>query len=603
MINLPFLTKKDSEKKEKITVPKPKEITKFEYIKELISPPGVEFTVSDFRIGDTFGRTVLVLAYPRYLISGWMEQLLTLDIAFNISLFLEPLETSQVMKYLEKQLARVGAQIAERESAGKVRSPELETAYQDIEDLRDSLAQGQEKMYRLSFYLTFYATSQVELKQISDQILKTLATQLIIAKPVVFQQLEGFFNSLPYGTDYIKSTYQMHSSGVATFFPFISSDIQADEGVLLGINLQTSNLVIFNRFAYENPHMVIFARSGAGKSYTTKLDVMRNLMLGIDVVIIDPENEYASIAMTYGGSFVPLSLKGEVNINPFDLPPILEGENPEDVFKEHMSDLIGLLKILFGEKLSPEELAIVDQALKQTYAAFDIFPDKDFSNVQLYPTLNDFHQVLKSIEGGDRLASLLYPYVEGNFAGFINKQTNVGFEKRISVFGLRDLPAEVRPIGMYLVLTYLMNRIRRNIKKRVIIIDEAWWIMKQDAGAEFLLNIVKRGRKYLVALTTITQDVEDFLKSPYGKPIITNSAITLLMKQAPATIDLVGEVFNLSEGEKKFLLMAERGRGLIIAGLNRVPVYILPSYAEDQIIKTRPEQLLALKKAKELKQQ
>jgi len=598
MINLPFLKPGGAGKK--VTIPKEKEPTGFDYIRELIAPPGAEFSVTDFRIGDLFGRSILILAYPKFLNAGWLETLLQLDVALNISIFFEPMETHLVMKQLEKQLARIEAQIAERESMGKVRSPELETAYQDIEDLRDALAQATEKMFKVGLYLTVYSNSQEELKQISDQIVKTLATSLIMAKPIVFQQLEGFFNTLPYGQDFIGSTYQMHSSGAATFFPFISSDIASEEGILLGVNLQTQNLVILDRYQFENPHMVIFARSGAGKSYTEKLETMRHLMLGIDVLILDPENEYFSIAMTYGGSFVPLSLKGELNINPFDLPPLLEGESPEDIYKEHSADLIGLLKLLVGGNLSPEDLTILDQAIKQTYSAFDIFPDRDFSQIKIFPTLNDFYQVLKSIEGGDRLAALLYPYVEGNFAGFINKQTNVNLEKRITVFGFRDLPAEVRPIGMYLVLTYIMNRVRRELKKRLVIIDEAWWIMKQEAGAEFLLNAVKRGRKYLLALTTITQDVEDFLKSPYGKPIITNSAITFLMKQAPATIELVGQVFNLSEGEKKFLLMAERGRGLLIAGTNRVPIYVLSSYAEDQIIRTRPEQLLALKKAKEL---
>lgn len=597
MINLPFLKAK---KDQVVSIPKEKRVKGFDYIKELISPAGAELSVSDFRIGDVFGRSILILAYPRFLHAGWIEDILQIDAALNISIFFEPLETYQVMKQLEKQLARIEAQMVERERMGKVRSPELETAYQDIEDLRDALAQSKEKMFKIGFYLTFYASSKEELKFLSERIIKTLASSLIMAKPISFQQLEGFFTTLPYGKNFVGYNYQMHSSGAATFFPFISSDISDKEGILLGVNLQTQNLVILDRFQRENPHMVIFARSGSGKSYTAKLDTMRHLMMGIDVIILDPENEYSSIALTYGGSFVPLSLRGEININPFDLPPLLENENPEDVYREHTSDLIGFLKLLLGEKLSSEELTILDQAVKQTYSAFDIFPDTNFSEIRVFPTLNDFYQVLKSIEGGDHLANLLYPYIEGTFAGFINKPTNIDLTKRITVFGFRDLPSEIRLIGMYLVLTYIMNQVRRNLKKRLVIIDEAWWIMKEETGGEFLLNAVKRGRKYLLALTTITQDVEDFLKSPYGKPIITNSALTFLMKQSPVSIELVGEVLNLSEGEKKFLLISERGRGLLLDGLNRVPVYVLSSYAEDQIIKTRPEQLLALKKAKEI---
>jgi len=596
MINLskfPFI------KKEKERIAIQKELTAFEKIKELIAPPGAEFSTDYFQIGNIYGRSLLILDYPSYLFSGWLERIINLDEAFNLSLHFYPLETGAVLKQLEKQLARISAQIYERETAGKVRSPELETAYKNIEELRDLLTQAQERMLNIGFYLTIFANDKKELDQKTEKIIKILESILITVKPIMFQQKDAFFNTLPLGLDKIKTNYQINSSTASSFFPFISSELVDNSGIFLGINLQNAGFVILNRWQYENPHLVILARSGSGKSYTAKLEVMRNLMMGTDVLILDPENEYQSIAELYNGSFISLSLKAENHFNPFDLPPVLPNEDPLDIYKEHVSDLISLCQLMIGEKLSSEDLAILDQAINQTYASFNILPDQDFSKIERFPTLNDLEKVLQSLVGGSKLNSKFYPYTQGNFSGFINKPTTVELKKRLIVFGFKDLPEILRPIGMFAVLNYILNRVRREMKKRLIIIDEAWWIMREEIGAEFLLNIVKRGRKYNLAITNITQDVEDFLNSPYGRPIITNSAIVLLMKQSPATIDLVGNVFVLSEGEKQFLLQAERGQGLILVGQKKVPLYILGSYAEDQIIKTRPEQLIALKKAKE----
>jgi type IV secretory pathway VirB4 component len=320
----------------------------------------------------------------------------------------------------------------------------------------------------------------------------------------------------------------------------------------------------------------------------------------MEVIVLDPENEYKSICDVYGGSFIPLSLRADHNLNPFDLPNLISDENPYDVFKEHISNLIILIELLIGERLSSEELALVDRALNQTYTAFNILPERGWEKAEIFPTLNDFEKVLRSTVGGEKIADRLYPYVEGSFAGFLNKQTNVEIDNRLVVFGLKDLPEVLRPLGMFLALSFIINKIKRQIKRRLLIIDEAWWIMKQPFGAEFLLNVIKRGRKYQLAVTNITQDVEDFLNSEYGKPIITNSAIIFLMKQSTATADLLKQIFYLSDGEKNFLVQAERGNGILIAGNKRVPLYVLASYAEDQIIKTRPDQLIALEKAKEI---
>lgn len=571
----------------------------FKKIKNIIAPPGVIFNISDFQIGDIYAKTILLITYPKFLFAGWLEKIVSLEEAFNLSLFFIPRDISSVVKQLEKQLLRIESQIAERQQRGMARSPELETGYRDIEILRDAIIQGTEKILNVGVYLTIFSENKEELLLKEKKILKILESSLIVAKPVIFEQQEAFISTLPLGLDELNVNYLMNSSAASSFFPFISSELSMENGILLGINLADNSLVLFDRFAFENAHMVVFARSGSGKSYTAKLEIMRNLMMGQEVIVLDPENEYQSIAEVYGGSFIPISIKSEHKINPLDLPPVLPNEDPAEVYKEKIADIIGLLEVIFGKKLTPEELTITDKALNQTYASFNIFPDSDFSKISVFPTLNDLERVLMSIEGGKELAEKLYPYTQGNYSGFLNQQTNVDINKRIVVFGFRDLVDDLRPIGMYMVLNDLMNKIRRERKKRIIILDEAWWIMKNEAGANFLLNAVKRGRKYLLGITTITQDVEDFLNSPYGKPIITNSALVFLMKQAPATINLVGQVFSLSEGEKTFLLQAERGKGILIAGLKRVPLYVLASYAEDQIIKSSPEQLLAIKKALE----
>jgi len=594
-LNLPFFSKKG-----KIKIPFQKELEGFEKIKELMAPPGANFALDYFQIGDIYGRTLLVLEYPSYLIGAWLSKVIILDEPFNLSLFFHPVDTGATLKKLEKQLARIEAQIRETEEKGKVRSPELEVAYKNVEELRDMLVQAEERMLRVSLYITLFANDKKELDLKTKKILKTFESSLISSKQVMFQQKEGFISTLPLCLDEINASYHLNSSTASSFFPFISTDIVDEKGIFMGVNLIDGGVVILDRFKYENPHLLILARSGSGKSYTSKLEIMRSLMMNMEVIVLDPENEYQSICDVYGGSFIPLSLRADYNLNPFDLPSLIENENTYDIFKEHISNLIILIEILIGERLSSEELALIDRALNQTYAAFNILPKKGWEKAEIFPTLNDFEKVLRSTVGGEKIADRLYPYIEGSFSGFLNKQTNVELENRLVVFGLKDLPEVLRSLGMFLALSFIMNKIKRQIKRRLLIIDEAWWIMKQPFGAEFLLNVIKRGRKYQLAVTNITQDVEDFLNSEYGKPIITNSAIIFLMKQSTATADLLKQIFYLSEGEKNFLVQAERGNGILIAGNKRVPLYVLASYAEDQIIKTRPDQLIALEKAKEI---
>ncbi len=395
------------------------------------------------------------------------------------------------------------------------------------------------------------------------------------------------------GIDKLNITTPLNSSPLSSFFPFVSINLTSDEGIMYGVNRHNNTLIIFDRFSLENSNMVIFAKSGAGKSYSVKLEALRLLMMGVDVLIIDPENEYEKLAEAVGGSFFRISLTSGHHINPFDVPIIPQGEDPADVLRSHIISLTGLLKIMLG-KMKVEEESLLDRALSETYASREIVPGKDFSRAQP-PILADLQAVLHNMEGGRGLSERLYKYTKGSYAGFLNNPTNVDIRNRFIVFSIRDLEDELRPIAMYIILNFIWNLIRANLKKRIMIIDEAWWMMKYEDGASFLFGLVKRARKYFLGVTTITQDVEDFLRSPYGRPIITNSSLQILLKQAPAMIEMVVKTFNLTEGEKNMLLEVDVGQGLFFAGLNRAAIQVVASYLEDKIITTKPEQILAEK--------
>ena len=498
-----------------------------------------------------------------------------------------------MLKNLRKKTAQIEAQLMEREEKGLVRDPQLETASQDIEMLRDSLQQGNEKMFNVGVYISLQADSLNELNKLEEQIYSALEGQLIYAKPAIFQQIEGFSSVLPLGQDKLLIHTALNSTPVSSIFPFVSMDLTSDEGILYGINRHNNTLVIFDRFSLENANMVVFAKAGAGKSFAVKLEIIRSLMMGIDVLVIDPENEYERLAHTVGGSFFKISLTSESAINPFDIPIIPKGDDPADIFKSHILNLSGLLKLMLG-KITPEEDSILDRAITETYASRGITPEaEDFISIQA-PLLEDLETVLYNMEGGRGLAERLYKFTKGTYAGFTNRPTNVDIKNRLIVFSVRDLEEELRPIAIYIVLNFVWNLIRAELKKRILVIDEAWWMMKYQDSAAFLFALAKRCRKYYLGLTTITQNVEDFMESPYGRPVITNSALQLLLKQAPSSIEAIAKAFGLSDVEKSLLLEANIGEGLFFAGLKHVAIQIVPSYFENQIITTKPEELLEM---------
>src|SRR3989344_2975323 len=520
----------------------------FSEAKKIIAPAGVEVGANSLKIGAKLVKTFFVFSYPRYLGTGWFEPLINLPFLFDISIFVSPVDTGTALKNLRKKSAQIESQITDQQEKGLVRDPVLETALQDIENLRDTLQQAQEKLFSAGVYVAIYADTAEELAKLESRIVSLMEAQLVYIKPALFQQLEGFFTILPLPEARIYVATPMNSGPLSSFFPFVSENLTSDEGIMYGINRHNNSLVIFDRFSLENANQVVFAKAGSGKSYATKLEIVRSLMMGTDVLVIDPENEYGRLAEAFGGSVFNISLSSEEHINPFDIPIIPEGELPGDVLRSHIVNLAGLAKLMLG-KLTAEEDALLDRAITETYASREIIAGQNFSDAKP-PLLEDLETVLRNLEGGRGLSERLYKFTKGSFSGFLNQPTNVDISNRLIVFSIRDLEDELRPIAMYVILNFIWNLIRAKLKQRIMIIDEAWWMMKDEASAAFLFGLAKRARKYYLGVSTITQDVEDFLRSPYGRPIITNSSLQLLLKQAPVTIDIVAKAFSLTEAEK-----------------------------------------------------
>jgi type IV secretory pathway VirB4 component len=355
--------------------------------------------------------------------------------------------------------------------------------------------------------------------------------------------------------------------------------------------------VIFDRFSLENYNSITFAKSGSGKSFMTKLEILRSLMFDTDVIVIDPEKEYEFLAEATGGRSFNISLNSDNHINPFDLPIPKEDESPADVLRSNIINLVGLFRVMFGG-LSQEEDAIIDKALAETYALKDISPESDFSNIEP-PLLSDFELVLSGMEGAESLVQKLSKYTAGTWAGFLNRPTNVDINHKFVVFSIRDMEEDLKTVAMYLITHHIWNEVKRNIKKRLLVVDEAWIMMKSDDAASFLFGMAKRGRKYYLGLATITQDVDDFLRSPYGQAIVTNSSIQILLKQSPTAVDNLQKIFNLTEEEKFLLLESDVGEGIFFVGLKHVAMKVIASYTEEQIVTSDPSQLLAIKRAKE----
>ncbi len=567
-------------------------------VRDIIAPPYIGVMQDKIKLGERFAKSFFVFSYPRYLNTGWFSPVIDLNTPMDISFFIHPVSSELILKKLRKKVTEVSSEIMEREEKGLIRDPALQTAYQDIEALRDNLMTAQEKMFRFGVYITIYENSEKELRDTELTLRSIFESRLIYIKPALFKQKEGFISCSPYGMDLIDVHTPMDTAPLSTSFPFISFDLSSNEGILYGINRHNNSLVLFDRFSLENANMVCFAKSGSGKSYAIKLEILRYLMQGVDVIVIDPENEYEFLADAVGGAFFKISLTSQNHVNPFDLPIPGPDDNPDDILRSNIINLVGLLRIMLGG-LSAEEDSVLDEALSETYAVRDITGQSDPKTWQNnIPLMSDFEEILESMTGTESLVKRIKKYTKGTFSDFFNQHSNISIDKSFAVFGIRDMEDSLRPIALYIIMRHVWNTVRTQLKKRILVIDEAWWLMQSDDGASFLFGMAKRGRKYWLGLTTITQNVSDFMGSDYGRAIITNSSLQLLMKQSTGDIELVQKTFNLTEQEKYLLLEAAVGEGLFFAGRKHVAISVVASQTENEIITTSPAEVLKMREDK-----
>lgn len=568
-------------------------------LRDLISPSSIELHASYFRLGTKYGRTIYIYGYPRTLYTGWISSLINIDEVIDVSMYIYPVDTAIVMKNLRKKVTQLEASYNVDAERGKVRDPELEAAINDAEELRDKLQVGAEKFFRFGLYITLWADSLDELNFIQHKIETLLGQQMIFSKVATSQQEQGMNATMPQCTDQLLIRRNMDTGAISTCFPFTSADLTQEKGILYGVNMHNNGLVIFDRFTLENANMVVFAKSGAGKSFAVKLEAVRSMMIGTDILIIDPENEYQRLCDAVGGSYIRLSLNSDVRINPFDLPKVIDKEDANDALRANLVTLHGLFRLMLGGNqvgpngqvvpaLTANEEADLDQALIDTYARAGITSDP-LTHQSTPPTVINLYDTLLHMGGtGPQLAQRLRKYTSGTFAGIFSQQSNIDINNQMVVFNVRDLEDELRPVAMYIVLSHIWNVIRAEQKKRLLIVDEAWQLMQYDDSANFLFSLAKRARKYYLGLTTITQDVEDFMSSKMGRAIVTNSSMQLLLKQSSSAVDVLSDVFKLTNEERKRLANFPVGQGLFFAGPSHVHIRIIASETEEALITTRP---------------
>ncbi|OYX39167.1 conjugal transfer protein TraC [Candidatus Saccharibacteria bacterium 32-50-10] len=569
-------------------------------MRDFIAPSSLEIHSDHFRLGTKYGRTIYVYGYPREIYTGWLSSLINIDEVLDISMYIYPVDSQTVLNNLKKKVTQLEATQSINNEKGRTRDPGLEAAIQDAEELRDQIQVGAERFFRYGLYFTLYADSLEELTFVQNKIETIFGQQMVFSKVASSQQEQGMNSTVPQLTDQLQIRRNMNTGAISTSFPFTSADLTDSSGILYGINMHNNGLVIFDRFTLENANMVVFAKSGAGKSFTVKLEALRSMMVGSEVLIIDPENEYQKLSDAVGGSYIRLSLSSDTRINPFDLPRVIDSDEADDALRANLVTLHGLFRLMLGgtqvaangqamSALTPAEEADLDQGLIDTYARVGITSDP-LTHGSQPPTISDLYDTLLHMGGtGPQLAQRLRKYTTGTFAGIFSQQSNIDINNPMVVFNIRDLEDELRPVAMYIVLSHIWNITRTDQKKRMLIVDEAWQLMKYDDSASFLFSLAKRARKYYLGVTTITQDVEDFMGSKMGRAIVANSSMQLLLKQSTSAVDVLSDVFKLTEEEKKRLANFPVGQGLFFAGQNHVHIQIIASQTEQQLITTKPQ--------------
>ena len=559
------------------------------YVKDIVSPAFLKVYKDKLRINNTYVKTFFIYAYPNFLEWNWLSPIINWDVKFDMSLYVYPVESAKIQKYLKKRLTQLYSERSINADKWLINDPAIEAQIQDVEELRSKLTRGQEKYFHFGLYITVYAESDEKLNKIGKDIETILAGRNVLQKQSFLRAEPWFITTGPFAKDELWVYRNISTGGLSTTFPFSSSTLSHDDGILYGINTHNNSLILFDRFKTENANMVVFAKSGSGKSFWVKLEILRSLMLWTDVIVIDPENEYKALVDTVGWSYLDVSLNSGQRINPFDLPLWYKDheEQPGDLLRSAIIDLLGLMNLMLG-KLTPEEESIMEKAIMTTYSLKWITMDDDRVEWKDIPIMTDLHDVLETMEWSKSLLIRLEKYTTGIFSGIFSNKTNIDLQEGLQVFSVRDLDDILRPTTMYVILNHIWNKVRSSNKKRMLVIDEAWNIMQHEDSAKFLFGLVKRARKYNLGITTITQDVEDFASSAYGKPIITNSSIQLLLKQSSASIDALQDIFKLTEQEKYILLNSAIGQWLFFAGAEHVWIQIVASFYEEQVITTDP---------------
>lgn len=580
-------------------------------LRDFIAPSSIEFSSTHFQLGTRYARTYYVYGYPRQLYTGWLSGMVNLDEVMDMSMYVYPVESQVVLENLRKKVTQLEAGIQIDGEKGRVRDPGKQAAILDAEEMRDKLQVGEERFFRFGLYFTIYAGSIEELEFVSHKVESMLGQQLIYSKPATSQQEQGLNSNVPQMSDELQIRRNMSTGALSTTFPFTSADLSQDNGILYGVNMHNSGLVIFDRFSLENGNSVVFAKSGAGKSFAVKLEALRSMMFGTEIFIIDPENEYQRMCEAVGGAYVRLSLNSATRINPFDLPQVVDAEEADNALRSNLITLHGLLRLMMGgaqaqmlggnsalmPALAPSEEADLDAALIETYARAGITNDP-LTHTGQPPTISDLYDTLLHMGGnGPQLAQRLRKYTSGTFAGIFSQQSNININNPLVVFNIRDLEDELRPVAMYIVLNYIWNKTKSDQKKRLLIVDEAWQLMKYEDSANFLFSLAKRARKYNLGITTITQDVEDFMGSRMGRAIVANASMQILLKQSTSAVDVLADVFKLTSEERKRLSQFPVGQGLFFAGQNHVHIQITASPTETGLITTNPDQIAQMNKA------
>ncbi len=576
--------------------PPTKDLALAKTVRDIIAPQSLTIDFNTLKINESYFRSFFTTINRRFVSSNWLSSIINFDHSLNISMFIYPVESKSTLDDLRRKIAEMEAEISTDMQRGHVVDPSTQAKLEDALSLQDTLVKGIERFFQFSLYLTIPADSASELETVSKQVSSNLSSLLVSSIPTLLQQAEGFKNTLPTCIDHLMVTRNMDTTSLATTFPFTSSELTSNEGILYGINQHNGSLVIFDRFTLENANTVVFAKAGAGKSYTIKLEILRSLMFGTEIIVIDPENEYKTLCDAVGGDYINFSYNSQNRINPFDLS-LLTQYSEENELNLKIQSLFSMFKVIMGT-LSPTEEALLDRAINQAYRMKGITADPT-TQKRPPPLMEDLYKSFIGMEEplAISLADRIERFVKGSFTGIIDQPSNIQIKNQFTVFSVRDLEDSLKPIAIFLILDYIWTKMRRDLKKRILVVDEAWYLMRYPDSANFLYGVAKRARKYFLGLTTITQDVEDFLNTDFGKAIVTNSSIQILMKQSPAGVDKIAQVFYLSEGEKHLLLSAGVGEGLFFAGNNHVAVRFVASPDEHKLITTKPSEILARQQA------